>query len=144
MYMKRNYAVMPRTVGGFLEEAFQHGWNHLNEEVTAMSVPVNIHETDNSYELHLVAAGLKKEDFRINIEKNILTVSVEQKEENKEGQEGKWIRNEYKMKSFKRSFSLNDKVDTGKIAAKYADGILTVTLPKKETSEPATHQIAVN
>ncbi|MCD6013273.1 MAG: heat-shock protein [Flavipsychrobacter sp.] len=144
MYTKRNYAVMPRTISGFLDDVFQNGWSQLNEEVSAYTAPVNIQETDKSYELHIVAAGYKKEDFKLNLEKNMLQVSVEQKEDSKEGQEGKWIRNEYRRRSFKRSFTLNEKVDTAKIAAKYADGILVVTLPKKEVSEPTAHEITVN
>ena len=48
------------------------------------------------------------------------------------------------MKSFKRSFNLNEKIDAGKIAAKYADGVLVITLPKKEVSEPSAHEISVN
>ncbi len=144
MYTKRNYAVMPRTISGFLDDVFQNGWSQLNEEVSAFAVPVNIQETDNSYELHMVAAGYKKEDFKLNLEKNTLQISVEQNEESKEGQEGKWLRNEYRRRSFKRSFTLNDKVDTAKISARYADGILVVTLPKKEVSEPAAHEITVN
>lgn len=144
MYTKRNYAVMPRTISGFLDDVFQNGWSQLNEEVSAFAVPVNIQETDKSYELHMVAAGYKKEDFKLNLEKNTLQISVEQNEESKEGQEGKWLRNEYRRRSFKRSFTLNDKVDTAKISARYADGILVVTLPKKEVSEPAAHEITVN
>ena len=144
MYTKRSYAVMPRTIGGFLEDVFQNGWNQLSEETGAYAAPVNIQETDKSYELHMVAAGFKKEDFKLSLEKNVLQISVEQNEENKEGQEGKWLRSEYRKRSFKRSFTLNEKVDTAKISAKYADGILTVTLPKKEVSEPAAQEIAVN
>lgn len=144
MYTKRSYAVMPRAIGGFLEDAFQNGWNQLNEEVSSFSTPVNIRETDKSYELHLIAAGLKKEDFKLNIDRNILQISVEQKDENKDQQDGKWLRNEYRLKSFKRSFSLNDKTDASKITAKYTDGVLVVSIPKKEVNEPATHEIAVN
>jgi HSP20 family protein len=139
MHYKRNFGVMP----GFFENALQHGWNNLAEEANLSSVPVNIQETDKSYELHVVAAGLKKEDFKLNIDRNILNISFEQKEENKE-QEGKWLRKEYAMKSFKRSFTLNDKVDAANISAKYSDGILDITLPKKEVSEPTTHDIQVN
>ena len=139
MHYKRNFGVMP----GFFESALQHGWNNLAEEANLFSVPVNIQETDKSYELHVVAAGLKKEDFKLNIDRNILNISFEQKEENKE-QDGKWLRKEYRMKSFKRSFTLNDKVDATNISAKYADGILNISLPKKEVSEPATHDIQVN
>ena len=145
MYYKRNSGVTPRTISGLMEDVLHNGWSRINEEVNSFTAPVNIQETDKSYELHLVAPGLKKEDFKINLEKNVLTVSFEQKEENKEqGQDGKWLRNEYQLKSFKRSFSLNEKVDTTNIAAKYNDGVLLVTLPKKEVSEPAATEISVN
>src|SRR4051812_48378597 len=118
---KTTFGVMPRILGGFFQDVLQNGVNHLNEEITSFSTPVNIQETDKSYELQLIAPGLKKEDFKLNIDKNILYVSYEQKEQkedNKEQQEGKWLRNEYRMKSFKRSFSLNDKVEAGKISAR--------------------------
>ncbi|MCW3121982.1 MAG: Hsp20/alpha crystallin family protein [Flavipsychrobacter sp.] len=145
MYNRRSFAVTPRTIGGFFEDVLQNGWGQLHEEATSFHVPVNIQETDKSYELHVVAAGLKKEDFKLNIDKNILNISFEQKEEKQEQpDQAKWLRNEYRMRSFKRSFTLNDKVDTSKIAAKYANGILNISLPKKEVSEPATHEISVN
>ena len=120
--------------------------------MSAHSAPVNIQETDTSYEVHVIAAGLKKEDFKISTDRNTLTISAEHKEEpkaetteQKDAQpQAKWLRKEYKMKSFKRSFTLNEKIDTGKITAKYADGILVVSLPKKENSEPVAQEIAVN
>lgn len=140
--------MMPHAMGGLMEDIFFNGFNRMNEEKIYGHVPVNIKETDGSYELHVIAPGLKKEDFRINVDKNNLTVMFEQKEENKETKEttdeGKWLRSEYRMRSFKRSFTLNEKVDTGKISAKYTDGILEVSLPKKEVSEPAQQEIAVN
>ncbi len=145
MYYKRNYGLVPRTISGLMEDMVHTGWNRVNEEINSFVAPVNIQETDGSYDLHLVAPGLKKEDFKINLDKDVLTISYEQKkEETKEQPAEKWLRSEYRMKSFKRSFSLNDKVDAGKIAAKYADGVLVVTLPKKEVSEPATLEIAIN
>ncbi len=147
MYYKRNFGVAPRTIGGLMEDMVQNGWTKFNEEVSSYVAPVNIQETDKSYELHLVAPGLKKEDFRINLEKDTLTISYqhgEQKEENKDQPKEKWLRSEYRMRSFKRSFTLNEKVDAGNISAKYTDGVLLVTLPKKEVSEPVKHEIAVN
>ena len=146
MYYKRNYGFTPRTISGLMEDMVHNGWNRINEEVNSFVAPVNIQETDNSFELHLVAPGLKREDFKINLDKEVLNISYEQqkKEETQEQPKEKWLRSEYRMKSFKRSFSLNDKVDAGKISAKYADGVLVVTLPKKEVSEPATLEIAVN
>jgi HSP20 family protein len=145
MYNKRAFAVMPNILGGIFEDVMNNNCNHISNEMKFASVPVNIFETDKSYDLHVVAPGLKKEDFKLGIDKNILNISFEQKEENKDAQEGKWIRSEYKMKSFKRSFTLNEKIDATKIAAKYADGVLVVTLPKKEVAaEPAAQEIPVN
>ena len=145
MYYKRNYGITPRTISGLMEDMVHTGWNRFNEEANSFVAPVNIQETDGSYELHMVAPGLKREDFKISLDKEILNISYEQKkEETTDEPKEKWLRSEYRMKSFKRSFSLNDKVDAGKIAAKYADGVLVVTLPKKEVTEPATHEITVN
>jgi HSP20 family protein len=142
---KRTFGFTPRNIGGFMEDVMQHGLHRFNDEISAVAAPVNIQETDKSYELHLAAPGLKKEDFKLNIDQNTLHISFEQKEENKEQpQDGKWLRNEYRNRSFKRSFTLNDKIENGKIAAKYTDGILVVTLPKKENSEPVAQEISVN
>jgi len=134
---------VPNIFGGILENVVNSNYNHLNDELKTSSVPVNIQETDKTYELHVIAPGLKKEDFKLGIEKNILNISFEQKEENKE-QAGKWIRSEYQMKSFKRSFTLNEKIEASGIAAKYADGVLIVSLPKKEVAEPTAQEIPVN
>ncbi len=144
MYNRR-FGIAPRTLGGFFEDVMQSGLSHLAEDATNYSVPVNIQETEGSYELHVVAPGLKKEDFKINLDKNLLTLSFEKTEEKKEEQaEGKWLRTEYRSRSFKRAFTLNEKVDVAKITAKYTDGILYVTLPKKEQAEPSILDISVN
>lgn len=142
MYTKTNYGMMPRTMTNLMDDLFFNGFGKGHE---LASVPVNIKETTDGYELHAVAPGLKKEDFRINVDKNNLTISYEHKEEKKEtAEDGKWLRNEHKTQSFKRTFTLNEKVDTAKITAKYTDGVLVVSLAKKEVTEPATHEIAVN
>ncbi len=148
MYQKRNYGMMPATFGGLLENMFHSGINRINEDANAFSTPVNIHETDKGYELHVVAPGIRKEDFKINVDKNVLTVSYEHKEEPKE--EGKeenqtrYLRTEYSVRSFKRSFTLNEKVDMSAISAKYTDGILNVSLPKKENAEVPVKEIVIN
>jgi len=143
MYYKRSFAV-PNVLGGLIENVVNTNWNHLNDELKMSSVPVNIFETEKSYELHVVAPGLKKEDFKLAVDKNMLNISYEHKDENKEQQEGKWIRSEFRTKSFKRSFTLNEKIDAAGIAAKYADGVLVVTLAKKEVAEPSAQEIPVN
>lgn len=147
MYQKRSYGMIPRTFGGFFDDMIHTGLTRINDEVNALSTPVNIKETANAYELHVIAPGLKKEDFAVNVDKNVLTISYEHKnevkEENTENQ-AKWLRTEYTVKSFKRSFTMNEKVDVAAIAARYADGVLNVTLPKKENVEPSVKEITIN
>lgn len=117
------------------------GFNGVEHQVT---VPVNLKETDTTYEMHLVAPGLKKEDFKLNVTNDLLTVSFEQNEEQQQGgKEDGWLRSEYRMQSFSRSFNLDDSVDINKITAAYKDGILQLTLPKKENAQRITKAIEV-
>ncbi len=145
MYNTKNHGMVTRTIGGLMEEMLNGGWNniHNHEAKDRMNVPVNIRENDTAYELQVIAPGLKKDEFKINLEKNVLTISFEQKEENKEQRDGKVLRNEYSFRSFKRSFTLNEKIETSGINAKYTDGVLEVTLPKKENTAPETQEISV-
>lgn len=104
--------------------------------------PVNIRETEKEYVLELVAPGLNKEDFKISLEKSILSVSFDKKEETVNETE-KFVRREYKQSSFKRSFTVDEKIDADAISAQYVNGILTLNLPKKEEVKPATKQINI-
>lgn len=113
------------------------GFSGINQQG---NVPVNLRETDKTYEMSLVAPGLRKEDFRLNVTDNLLTISYEQKEEQKE--EG-WLRKEYRMQSFSRSFTLDDTVDVNKVAASYDNGILHLTIPKKESAQRITKTIEI-
>lgn len=106
--------------------------------------PVNVKETDTAFALELVAPGLKKENFNIEIDKDLLTISSEIKTENTEEQEGKFTRREFRSASFKRSFKLPENVKAEDINASYQDGILTVILPKKEEGQlPAKRSVAI-
>lgn len=117
------------------------GFRGLNHQVT---VPVNLKETDKTYEMSLVAPGLNKNDFKLNVSDNLLTISYEHKEEDKkEDKEMGWLRKEYTMESFSRSFTLDDTVDVNKISASYDNGILHLTLPKKEGAQRITKAIEV-
>lgn len=113
------------------------GFSGINQQG---NVPVNLRETDKTYEMSLVAPGLRKEDFRLNVTDNLLTISYEQKEEQKE--EG-WLRKEYRMQSFSRSFTLDDTVDVNKVAASYDNGILHLTILKKESAQRITKTIEI-
>ncbi len=103
---------------------------------------VNICETKDDYVLEFNVPGRKKEDFKITIDKNILSVSFESKEEN--NQEGKkFIKREFSTRSFKRSFTLDEKINVENIDAKYENGILYLTLPKKEEVKILPKEISV-
>src|SRR6185503_2467079 len=116
------------------------GWN-----IRPMNIPaVNITEHPDEFRLSLAAPGMKKEDFKIDVDGNILTISSE-KEENKEDKNKKFTRKEYSYSSFSRSFSLPEEIKQEKINAKYEDGVLKISLPRKEESKkPVAKKIAVN
>jgi HSP20 family protein len=100
-----------------------------------MTMPaVNIVENKEDYMVSLAVPGMKKDDFNIDVEGNMLTISSE-KEESKEEKEDKYTRKEYNYSSFSRSFTLPDEVNKEKIEAKYEDGVLKLMLPKKEEAK---------
>jgi HSP20 family protein len=105
-------------------------------------IPVNVKETKDAYQLEVVAPGFEKNDFNINLEKNILSVSAEKKSET-ENKDEKQIRKEYSYHSFKRSFTIDEKVDAEKIEAKYVNGVLTLNLPRKEEVKASAKEILV-
>lgn len=102
----------------------------------------NISETKNSYLIELNAPGRKKENFNIEIEKGLLTISFEQQSE-VETNENTVLRKEFTYNSFKRSFSLDENINAEKIEANYVDGVLKITLPKVEAIEVKPKQIVI-
>ena len=104
--------------------------------------PVNIKETENDYVLEVVAPGFQKEDFKINLDNNTLTISAEKKEET-ENQDEKFIRKEYKQQSFSRSFTIDENIDAENISAKYVNGVLTLNLAKKQEVKPQVKEISI-
>jgi HSP20 family protein len=105
---------------------------------------VNIVEGKEDYRIEVAAPGLGKDDFRINLENNILTVSSE-KEEKVEEKEEKVMRNEFNYYSFCRSFSLPQTVNSEKIKATHKDGILNIIVPKRdEAKEKPAREIKIS
>jgi HSP20 family protein len=102
--------------------------------------PVNIRETEQSFTVELMAAGMKKEDFNIEVDNDLLTISAEVKAES-DGEKGKFTRREFSFASFKRSFTLPETVKEDEINAAYEDGILKLTLPKKEEALPKAKRL---
>lgn len=100
-----------------------------------MNIPaVNISEQKDDYLVSLAAPGLKKDDFKIDVDGNMLTISSE-KEDKKEEKDARYTRKEYSFSSFERSFTLPNEVNKDKIEARYEDGVLKLVLPKKEEAK---------
>ncbi len=120
---------------------------YRNEQNWKGTVPVNINENDKSYTIEVVAPGFEKTDFKISLEQELLTISVEKKNEVKEDTENsridKQIRKEYSYRTFKRSFTLDEKMDGANIDARYVNGVLTLNLPKKEAVKPSVQEINI-
>jgi HSP20 family protein len=103
-------------------------------EAAAPEIKVDVEESDKSYVVKAEIPGVKKEDIDVQIDGNVVTISAESKREKKVEEKGKVIRSERYYGSMLRSFSLASDVDQAEASAKYADGILELTLPKKATS----------
>ena len=131
-----------RNLSNFVDELFQGFPAGLSRDESFGFPPVNIHETAEAYHLELSAPGRSKEDFKIAVDNGQLVVSFEKKEETKR-EEYKTIRKEFSFKSFKRSFNLDDRVDTNGIQAKYDNGVLKLLLPKKQEVKEGAKQISI-
>lgn len=119
-----------RPVGNLLDEIFNTPFFGREFQPSLQQPPVNIVETADGYHLELNAAGRNREDFKVTQENGLLSISFEEKKENKEADQ-KVIRREFRLASFKRSFTLDEKVDAENIQAKYENGLLKLYLPKK-------------
>ena len=133
--MKYSNAI-PSIIDRFLENDL-YDWSNKNFSDTNTTLPsVNIKASDNGFSVEMVAPGFKKEDFKIDLNNSLLTISSEKKiaEELKEGEQ--FTRREFSYQSFSRSFTLPETANVEEITAKYEDGILNVTIPKKEEAKP--------
>jgi len=110
--------------------------NDFNKPESRTTIPVNVKETEKSYRLEVVAPGFEKNDFKVNLDQNLLTISAEKKDDpdsNRDKEENQqFIRREFSQRTFKRSFTIDDKIDATMIDASYINGILVLNLPKKE------------
>ncbi|MGB3588883.1 MAG: Hsp20/alpha crystallin family protein [Tunicatimonas sp.] len=96
----------------------------------------NVKETEDHFALELAVPGFEKDDFKVELDQDVLTVSVEKEENTKDGNDN-FVKREFRYHNFSRSFRLPENaVDGDKIAAKYEAGILTLTLPKREEVKP--------
>jgi len=115
------------------EELLNTDWLGGRTNTFATATPsVNIIEKDDSFTVQVAAPGLKKEDFNIQLDNDLLTISSEIKKDEEIAETQKFTRREFNYTSFKRSFNLPESVNTAKITAEYVDGILAIGLPKRE------------
>lgn len=102
---------------------------------TGVNMPsVNIIEGKEDYRIEVAAPGLDKKDFKLSLDNNVLTITSE-KEEKREDENERYMRREFQYSSFKRSFSLPQSVDAGNITANHNNGVLTITIPKREEAK---------
>ena len=128
--MKRHSNYLPTLVNDFWGEdlfpSFEQDWS--------LNPAVNIIEGNQEFKVEVAAPGLSKEDFKVHVEKNVLEISAEKKDE-QETQNKKILRKEFNYNEFKRTFSLPSYVDSEKIRATHKDGILTVEIPKRDEAK---------
>lgn len=103
---------------------------------------VNISESKDHYHVEMAAPGLKKEDFKLSLERNVLSISVEQQTQN-DSQERNYNKREFSFSSFVRSFTLPDAADENGIEAKYVDGVLCIDIAKREEAKIQSRQIEI-
>ena len=144
----RSNSILP-AVSRFLDDDWNQlfDWRNRNFSSTTTTLPsVNVRETGNEFVVEMAAPGMKKEDFQIELHNDVLTIRSEQKyEANQENEKGQYSRREFSYQSFQRSFNFNNRVvDDAQINATYRDGILRLTLPKREEArEKPARQIEV-
>src|SRR5690606_40509464 len=131
--VKRNGNLLnsfPYVFNEFFNKEF-FDWGESNFSNTGTTIPaVNIRETKDDVEVEVAAPGMKKEDFRIELDGNLLTISSELKKENETQEEGRYTRREYSYQSFQRRFTLpKEVVDSDNINARYENGVLRLQIP---------------
>jgi HSP20 family protein len=120
----------------FSRDLWNGGLN--NNSTTNTTIPsVNIKETNEHYEVQMAAPGMSKNDFKVELDGNVLTITSEKQNENEAKDGERYSRREFSYQSFQRSFQLpKEVVDADKIEAKYENGVLRLVVPKKEEAKP--------
>jgi HSP20 family protein len=118
-----------------IDDFINNDWNVKVPALSSTMPAVNIKELDTQFEIQLAVPGKQKEDFEIEVEDGVLSISSIQEEE-KVNEKGKFTRREFSYSSFRRSFTLPDSVDHARIDANYKEGVLQVLLPKYKEAQP--------
>lgn len=118
-----------------IDDFINTDWNLKVPSFSSTVPAVNIKELDSQFEIELAVPGMNKDDFEIEVEDGVLSISSTQEEE-QVNEKGKFTRREFSYSSFRRSFTLPDSVDSTKIDATYKEGVLLVLLPKHKEAQP--------
>ncbi|MCO6483467.1 MAG: Hsp20/alpha crystallin family protein [Flavobacteriales bacterium] len=141
-----NYPTFPtrfRPFSGILDQFFSNiDQIQGSDEHFGLAPRVNITENGDGFKLEMQAPGYDKEDLKLNLENDVLTISAEKEHEELKENE-RYTRREFSQSSFSRSFRLPQTVDAEKISAEHVNGVLKVSIPKKVEVKPATKQINI-
>lgn len=119
----------------FFDDFFGRDW-FLGNDMERTTMPsVNIQENEDGYQVQMAAPGMNKKDFNVELDNDTLTISYEHKESKEEKDEGRYTKREFNYQSFSRSFVLPNTIEAEKIEATYKDGILKLSIPKKEEAK---------
>ena len=120
-------------------------WSRRNYSNTNTTLPsVNIKESNDDFEVEVAAPGFTKNDFKIELNHDLLTISSEKEIENETKEDQRFSLREFSYQSFSRSFTLPNTADSDKIGARYENGILRISIPKREEARPKpARQIAI-
>jgi HSP20 family protein len=141
-YRPRTSFVTP--FSDLMNDLFHHDIGHFigHDDVKRGVNAVNITESPEAFDLRLLAPGFSKQDLKLRVENNLLTVSAEKKQDELKENE-RWTRREFSHTTFSRSFRLPETVNAEAITAAFTDGVLHLSIPKMENAKPRTREISI-
>ena len=144
--LRTKHSNFPSLVDAFFGDDFLSNFFENNNVGTMPAV--NITESKDDFVIEVAAPGMEKKDFKVDLHNNVLTISSEKEVKNEvenEVENEKVMRREFSYSSFKRSFSLPESTESDKIKASYKDGILSISIPKREEAkEKPARQISIS
>ena len=145
-FVKLNNKPTEKNFNSLIEDLWKGIPSTINNEFNSLfhkeSVPVNIQETKDAYVLEVVTPGWDKNDIKVSLDNKILSISAEKKNEVND-ENSSYLRREYTSRSFKRSFTVDEKIDASNIQAKYENGVLTLNLPKMPEVKASSKEISI-
>lgn len=134
--VKRDVGYVPALTNLFDDFFTRDLFNWPSNSSTGTTIPkVNVFETDTEFHVEMAAPGMTKNDFKVELDNNMLTISSQKTYENVDEENKNYQRREFSYQAFERTFNLPESAEADKISAKYADGILSLVIPKKEETK---------